>query len=59
MVVVSLFCYACTRRYPAGTPGEVIKDAKGNGRWCCEKCASAKREAAKRKKSPSQSPKNS
>jgi len=54
LVVETLFCYACARRHPVGTPGEVIKDSKGNGRWCCDKCASAKREAAKLKKSPHQ-----
>ncbi len=47
-----LFCYGCARRHPAGTQGEMIKDSKGNSRWCCGKCVSAKRDAARLKNSP-------
>lgn len=47
-----LFCYGCARLHPVGTKGEIIKDTKGNSRWCYNKCAGAKRETARAKKSP-------
>jgi Zn-finger protein len=44
-----LFCYGCTKHYPAHTLGQMIKDARGNTRWCCDKCHTAKARHSKTK----------
>jgi Zn-finger protein len=45
---VQLFCYGCVKHHLAGTAGATIVDSRGNERWCCAKCASAKLKAGAR-----------